>query len=104
MKNIIKKQIKKIEIAILTMSLLIAQATPAFAAIDGNTIQRNLINNVVLPLYTVLFVFILVKEFNKKNTVALLLTCAIGGIIGIFIYNPDSIKVLIDFMSSLIGL
>ncbi|WP_133016455.1 TcpD family membrane protein [Clostridium cuniculi] len=104
MKNIIKKQIKKIEIAILTMSLLISQAIPAFAAIDGNTIQRNLINNVVLPLYTVLFVFILVKEFNKKNMAALLLTAVIGGIIGIFIYNPDAIKGVIDFMSSLIGI
>lgn len=104
LKNIIKNQINKIEIAILTISLLMAQATTVFAAIDGNTIQNNLINNVVKPLFTVVFIVMLVKEYNKKNTVALLLTIGIGGLIAVFIYSPEVIKIVSEFISSLIGI
>lgn len=102
-KNIIKTKINKMEIAALTMALLIAQATPAFAAIDGNTIQRNLISNVLLPVFTVLFLWMLIKDFSKRNIASTVLICVIGGVIGIFLYKPESIKTIIDFVSSLIG-
>lgn len=103
-KNIIKTKINKLEIAALTMALLIIQVTPAFAAIDGNTIQRNLVSNVLLPAFTVLFLWMLLKDFSKRNTASTVLICVIGGIIGIFMYKPEAIKTVIDFISSLIGL
>lgn len=103
-KNFIKNQGKKIEIAILTMALFLAQVTPALAAIDGNTIKNNLINNIILPIYIVIFLYLLVKEFIKKNVASAIIIFFIGGLIGIFIYNPDSLKTIIEFMSSLTGI
>ena len=103
-KKFIKDHMKKIEIAMLTISLFLVQATPVFAALDGNTIKNNLINNIILPIYIVLYLYLLLKEFIKKNIASTVLIFLIGGLIGIFIYNPDSIRSVTDFISSLTGI
>lgn len=102
--NFTRNKIKKIEVMLLTMALCLAQVTPAFAEINGNTIKNNLINNYILPIYLVVFVFILLKEFIKKNIASAVITLIIGGLIGIFMYNPDAIKTIIDTVSNVLGM
>lgn len=103
-KAFIKDKQKKVEVAILTISLLLCQTTLAFAAIDGNSIKNNLIDNIIFPIYIVIFLVILIKDFLKKNIASAAITLVIGGLIGIFVYSPDTLKAVIDFIRGLVGL
>lgn len=95
---------KKLEIAALTVSMTFATTIPAAADINGNTIKNNLLTNFLGPIFIVVLVFLLIKEFIAKNTAKIVITVLIGGFIAIFIYYPDGIKIFMNTIRSILGI
>lgn len=95
---------KKLEIAALTVSMTFATTMPAVADINGNTIKNNLLTNFLGPIFIVVLVFLLIKEFIAKNTAKIVITVLIGGFIAIFIYFPDAIRAVMNTMRAILGI
>ena len=108
LKNNAKKFIKEkkvvVETGLLSLGLLVVQATPVLADISGTTIKNNLVTNFFQPFFIVILGYLLLKEFVKKSYGSLVLTLAIGATIGIFIFAPESINSLINLMKGLVGM
>lgn len=108
LKNNAKKFIKEkkvvVETGLLSLGLLVVQATPVLADISGTTIKNNLVTNFFQPFYIVILGYLLLKEFVKKSYGSLVLTLVIGSTIGIFIFAPESINSLINLMKGLVGM
>ena len=103
-KKFIKEKKVLVESCLLALGLLIAQATPVLADINGETIKNNLVNNFFQPIYIVIMGFLLLKEFAKKSLGAIIITILIGGIIGIFIFAPEAINTIINTLKGLVGM
>lgn len=98
------KEKKVVDAGLLSLGLLVVQATPVLADISGTTIKNNLLTNFFQPFYIVILGYLLLKEFVKKSYGSLFLTLAIGATIGIFIFGPESINSLINLMKGLAGM
>ena len=98
------KESKFSSVLMMVMMFFITQVTPAFAAIDGNTIQNNLINNFVKPIYIVVFVVLLVTEFIRKNLARAFIILGIGGLVGIFVFYPNEVEVIIATIKGIFGM
>lgn len=103
-KRVIKEKKVLVETFILTAALLLTQVTPAFADISGNTIKNNLVNNYFQPIYIVIMVFLLMKELFKRSIGSLIIIALIGGIIGIFVFSPETITVIINTVKGVVGM
>lgn len=99
-------EVKSRTISALAMAcaMFMAKATPVFAVVDGTTIQNNLINNFVKPIYVVVFVGLLVKDFIKKNLASAIIVLVIGGLVGIFVFFPDQVETIISTVKGVVGL
>lgn len=102
--NFIRENKKKLEIVALAISMTFATTIPAAADINGNTIKNNLLTNFLGPIFIVILVFILIKEFMARNTAKIVITVLIGGFIAIFIYFPDGIKIFMNTIKSILGI
>ena len=103
-KKFIKEKKVLVESCLIALGLLIAQATPVLADINGETIKNNLMNNFFQPIYIVIMGYLLLKEFAKKSLGAIIITILIGGIIGIFIFAPEAINMIISTLKGIVGM
>lgn len=100
----IKEKSVLVQAFLLSLGLLIAQSMPVLADVSGNTIKNNLINNYFQPFYIVIMGFLLLKDFFKKSYGSLIATLLIGGTIGIFIFAPDAINIIINTVKGIFGM
>ena len=96
----IKEKSVLVEAFLLSLGLLIAQSMPVLADVSGNTIK----NNYFQPFYIVIMGFLLLKDFFKKSYGSLIATLLIGGTIGIFIFAPDTINIIINTAKGIFGM
>lgn len=102
--NFIRKNKMKVEVIFLALAMTFATAIPAAADINGNTIKNNLLTNFLGPIFIVILVFILIKEFLARNTAKIVITVLIAAFIAIFIYFPDGIKIFMNTIKSILGI
>lgn len=100
----IEKKSKYLSIMAITMMIFISKASVVFASsLDGNTIKNNLIDNYVKPVYIVIFLGLLVKDFIKKNLASILIIILVGGTVGVLVFEPEFIQNIINGIKNLIG-
>lgn len=104
LKNKIMVNKKKVETFVLTFLLVSAPSISAYADINGNTIKNKLLNNFIGPILFVVVGIALVKEVTKKNTAGIIMSVLVGGIVWIFVYQPNALTVVGNTIKSILGL
>lgn len=104
LKNKIMVNKKKVEAFALTFLLVSAPTISAHADINGNTIKNNMLNNFIGPILFVLVGIALLKEITKKNTAGIIMSIIVGGLVWIFIYQPNALTVVGNTIKGILGL
>lgn len=103
-KNKVIENKKKVERFIFTFLIVSAPMISAYADINANTIKNNFINNFLKPIFIVVFLVLMFKEYISKNTARLVITTLVGGFVAVFLYFPNAIEVIMTTLKNLFGL
>lgn len=104
LKNNIMVNKKKVEAFVLTFLLVSAPTISAYADINGNTIKNNMLNNFIGPILFVLVGIALLKEITKKNIAGIIVSILVGGLVWIFVYQPNALTVVGNTIRGILGL
>lgn len=103
-KNKIMVNKKKVEAFVLTFLLVSAPTISAHADINPNAIKNNLLTNFIGPILFVLVGIALVKELAKKNTAGAIVSILVGGLVWVFVYQPNALTVVGNTIKNILGL
>ncbi|MGL4571783.1 MAG: TcpD family membrane protein [Clostridium sp.] len=101
--NKLKENKKKIEIGVVTLASTLSVNTIAFADISGETIKNNVVNKFISPIFIIVLLVFLVKEYTKKNYAQLIIAVVFGAFVYAFILEPQLAKTVVSTVKSILG-
>ena len=110
MKNLINKITNKIinkkqqmKAALMTLLLTIGVSTPAFAAPNiGQNASTWFLDQIFWVVIIVAFIAA-AKEYNRGNTVKMIVVCVVGGILLVFVKNPTMLEKFGNWVIEIFG-
>lgn len=100
----ITKGINRLQVLVMGLMMNLLVAVPAYAVPNPGVDLASWFKTQILPIAGVIMIGAIVKYISKKNVVAIVVTVVLGGIVMVFITDPEFAKTIAEWLLNITGL
>ena len=98
------ERINKVQVLVMGLMMNLLIAVPAYAAPNPGVNLASWFQTQILPIAGVIMIGAIVKYISKKNVVAIVVTVVLGGLVMVFINDPEFAKTIAEWLLNITGL